>query len=109
MAKQTGNYSGNRPSNTEVTFEIQKHLTDLEAANSRGWKREVNLVSWNGAEPKVDIRAWSADHSRMGKGITLTTEEFTQLQRLNLTPQFEQQENLQKETPNLQEDFEPML
>ena len=37
--------------------------------------KEVNLVSWNGKLPKVDIREWNEDHSTMTKGVTLTDEE----------------------------------
>ncbi len=59
----------------EVTFEIRKQLGALSEASGRGWRRELNLVSWNGREPKLDIRDWSEDHTRMSKGITLTREE----------------------------------
>lgn len=41
--------------------------------------KEINLVSWNGHEPKVDIREWNSDHSKMSKGITLTNEEAEQV------------------------------
>ena len=44
-----------------------------------GWTKELNLVSWRGREAKYDIRDWSPDRSRMGKGITLTKEELTAL------------------------------
>jgi hypothetical protein len=43
------------------------------------WKKEVNLVSWNDREPKIDIRDWLPNHEKMGKGITLTQEEAIQL------------------------------
>ena len=33
-------------------------------------------MSFNGAPAKFDIRAWSPDHTKMGKGITLSNEEF---------------------------------
>lgn len=33
-------------------------------------------MSWNGNEPKYDIRSWNEDHTKMGKGITLTDEEL---------------------------------
>ena len=46
------------------------------------WTKEINIISWNGAEGKVDIRSWSPDHSRMGKGISLTVEEFKALKEL---------------------------
>ena len=47
--------------------------------SKNGWTKEINIISWNGAEGKVDIRSWSPDHSRMGKGISLTVEEFKAL------------------------------
>lgn len=62
----------------EIEFEVVKEFGEL-SENIKGWKREVNLVSWNGRDPKYDIRDWSPDHSKMGKGITLTAEEMKQL------------------------------
>lgn len=62
----------------EIEFEVVKEFGEL-SENIKGWKREVNLVSWNGRDPKYDIRDWSPDHSKMGKGITLTEEEMKQL------------------------------
>ncbi|HEU7678661.1 TPA: YdbC family protein, partial [Streptococcus pneumoniae] len=44
--------------------------------NEKGWTKEINRVSFNGAPAKFDIRAWSPDHTKMGKGITLSNEEF---------------------------------
>lgn len=58
----------------EIEFAIEKHLGVLSETKA-GWKKEVNLVSWNKREAKVDIRDWSSDHLKMGKGITLTKEE----------------------------------
>ena len=45
------------------------------STHENGWKKEVNIVSWRGARPKVDIRDWDADHERMARGITLTEDE----------------------------------
>ena len=45
----------------------------------KGWKKEVNRISWNGAEPKLDIRDWSPDHEKMGKGISLSDAEVKAL------------------------------
>lgn len=58
----------------DFKFEIVEHIGVI-AEGSKGWRKEVNLVSWNGAAPKYDIRDWSEDHSKMGKGITLTADE----------------------------------
>ena len=60
--------------NNDITFEIKKHLGVVET-NENGWRQEVNIVSWNGGKPKVDIRTWSPDHDRMTRGLTLTQEQ----------------------------------
>lgn len=57
-----------------ITFEITKHIANL-SASSRGWTKELNLVAWNGLPPKFDIREWSPDHEKMGKGITFNAQE----------------------------------
>ena len=57
----------------DLTYEIKARLAVLSRTSS-GWTKELNLVSWNGDAPKFDIRMWSPDHSRVGKGITLTKE-----------------------------------
>lgn len=59
----------------EFSFEIEEHLLTLSTAEN-GWTKELNRVKFNGAEAKWDIRSWSPDHTKMGKGITLTTDEF---------------------------------
>ncbi len=48
----------------------------------KGWTKELNLVSWNGARPKFDLRDWAPNHEKMGKGITLTNEEIVKLKEL---------------------------
>ncbi len=63
---------------SDIKFEIKEELAVL-SESSKGWKKELNLISWNGADPKYDIRDWSPDHEKMGKGITLTREEAKQL------------------------------
>ena len=65
----------------DFDFEITEHIGVL-AEKTKGWKREINLVSWGGAEPKIDIRDWSPDHSKMGKGITLTAESGVHICRV---------------------------
>lgn len=60
------------------TFNIIEHICVLSEKRS-GWKKELNLVSWNGNEPKYDIREWSPDHEQMSKASSLTSEEFERL------------------------------
>lgn len=62
----------------ELKVDIREHIGVLSEKGS-GWKKELNVVSWNGGEYKFDIREWSEDHSRMGKGVTLTDEEAEKL------------------------------
>lgn len=62
----------------EIKFEIVEHLITL-SETAKGWTKELNRVSWNGADAKYDIRQWSPDHEKMGRGITLSEEEFATL------------------------------
>ena len=65
----------------EFTYEIL-HEIGVLSESQKGWRKELNLVSWNGATPKYDIRDWSPGHEKMGKGITLTVEEAEVLKAL---------------------------
>lgn len=65
----------------DIKYEIVKQIGALSKAGS-GWTKELNLVSWNEREPKYDLRDWSADHEKMGKGVTLTREELLALKEL---------------------------
>jgi hypothetical protein len=62
----------------DIVYEIKKEL-GVFAENAKGWNREINLVSWNGRDPKYDIRDWAPEHEKMGKGVTLTSEELKSL------------------------------
>jgi hypothetical protein len=65
----------------DIKYEIVKTIGVL-SESSKGWKKELNLISWNGRDPKYDIRDWTSDHSKMGKGVTLDQEELNQLKKL---------------------------
>lgn len=65
----------------EIKFDIVKRIGVL-STSSRGWNKELNLISWNDREPKFDIREWSPDGTTMGKGVTLTPEELLILKEL---------------------------
>ncbi len=66
---------------SSFTFEI-KETIEVLSSNRTGWNRELNIVSWNGNKPKYDIRDWSPDHSKMGKGISLTADELNLLKEV---------------------------
>ena len=57
-----------------ISFDIIKKVGVLSEAAS-GWRKELNLISWNVGEPKYDLRDWAPDHEKMGKGLTMTEEE----------------------------------
>ena len=65
----------------EIKFEIVKEIGVL-SESPKGWTKELNLVSWNGAEAKYDLRDWAPDYEKMGRGITLTENEVQNLRRL---------------------------
>lgn len=65
----------------EIKFEIVEQIGVLNETE-KGWKKELNLVSWNDRDPKYDLRDWSENHERMGKGITLTKEEVEKLKEI---------------------------
>lgn len=65
----------------DIKYKVTKHIGVL-SESAKGWKKELNLISWNDREPKYDIREWSPDHEKMGKGITLSDEEVIILKQL---------------------------
>ena len=66
---------------SEVKYEIVKQIGVLSKSSS-GWAKELNLIRWNDREPKYDIRDWSPDREKMGKGVTLSKEELAALKEL---------------------------
>lgn len=62
----------------ELSYEIEQYIACI-SEEKNGWNKELNLVSWNGNTAKFDIRSWSADHSKMGRGITLSEQELLTL------------------------------
>lgn len=65
----------------DFKYEILKHCGVL-STSPKGWTKEFNVVSWNGKNPKYDIRDWSAEHDHMSRGITMTRDELEQLAEL---------------------------
>ena len=59
----------------KITFEIKEQIGVITELTPQ-WKKELNLVSWNGNPAKYDIRDWDGEHTRMARGITLTEEEM---------------------------------
>lgn len=67
----------------DIRYEIVERIGVL-SENAKGWTKEINRISWNGAAPKYDIRDWAPDHEKMGKGVTLTEDEMEKLKDILL-------------------------
>ena len=64
-----------------IEYEIVEELGVI-SERTKGWTRELNLISWNGGAPKYDVRDWAPNHEKIGKGITLSKEEAESLKDL---------------------------
>ncbi|HDK7168689.1 TPA: hypothetical protein PTV44_002577 [Clostridium botulinum] len=62
----------------DIKYEIVEKMGQL-SESSKGWIKELNLISWNDRDPKYDLRDWALENEKMGKGITLSTEELKKL------------------------------
>ena len=65
----------------DFSYEIEKNVGVISEGKG-GWQLELNLVSWGGRPAKYDIRSWSPDHQKMGKGVTLTKDDVIALKNL---------------------------
>lgn len=65
----------------DFSFEVVKQFGIISEGKG-GWNLELNMISWGGRPPKYDIRSWSPDHQKMGKGVTLTKEDVISLKSL---------------------------
>jgi hypothetical protein len=66
---------------SDIKFEIVRKIGIISKSAS-GWAKELNLISWNDRDPKYDLRDWSPDGGKMGKGVTLSKEELLALKEL---------------------------
>lgn len=65
----------------DIKYKIEKELGSI-SESPKGWKKELNLISWNGKEAKYDLRDWAPQHEKMGKGVTLSKEELKCLKEI---------------------------
>lgn len=65
---------------SKIIFEIVQTIGTLSESGT--WKKELNIVQWGDNIAKYDIRAWNADHTKSGKGVTLSAEELKSLKTL---------------------------
>lgn len=64
----------NKKKRDEVICDVVERLCVLSTSEA-GWTKELNRISWNGGDPKFDIRTWAPDREKFTKGITLSTDE----------------------------------
>lgn len=74
---------------SELNFEIVRTVGVI-GEGSKGWKKEVNIISWNERKPKLDIRDWDEKHDKMGRGVTLHSSEAENLKGILLDLDFEE-------------------
>ena len=65
----------------DIKYDILEELGVLSEI-AKGWKKELNLISWNGGASKYDIRDWAPQHEKMGKVITLSKDEIKELYKI---------------------------
>lgn len=67
-----------------MDLEIKKLIIEnLGVLSENGsWKKEFNIVQWGDSIAKYDIRSWNKDHSRAGKGISLSLQEIKELKKI---------------------------
>jgi len=63
----------------DIEYNIEEHIATISSNNS-GWSLEINRVSWDDKPAKIDIRSWNENHTKMGKGLRLSDEEYQKLQ-----------------------------
>ena len=81
MASKEKEKEKEKEKDREITFEVEEHVGIL-GVSATGWKKELNMVSWNGTAAKYDIREWDEDHSHMSRGITMNKDEVKSLSEL---------------------------
>lgn len=64
-----------------MKFKIYKHIANISKPNNN-WTKELNYISWNDREPVYDIRTWNENHTKYGKGVTITAGEMVVLKNI---------------------------
>lgn len=62
-----------------LKFNVVEEIAVL--SENGNWAKRLNIVQWNDSIAKYDIRSWSSDYSKMGKGVTLTYQELIALKK----------------------------
>lgn len=65
----------------EIKYEIINELGSIPS-DKGSMRLELNRISWNGNEPKYDLRRWNPNRDKMGKGVTMSEKELIALYEL---------------------------
>lgn len=76
-----------------IKYEVRRELGVL-TDNNTTWQKLVRLVSWNQAQPKIDVRVWNTETGLPAKGIALSDEEARLLYQI-LEKYFKEREGSQ--------------
>lgn len=66
----------------ELKFNIVEHIATISEGNEGEYTLELNIISWNDNEPKLDLRRWKRkqDGTKIAqKGLTLNQFELDAL------------------------------
>ena len=101
----------NRYEDEEIDCDIIEYFGKF-SEGTKTWNKEVNLVSWNGRDPKIDIRSWQKNHEKCGKGIAITRAEAEELLKLlnkilKAKPQTRKAKSRAKKQPVVPKALEP--
>lgn len=66
---------------SSIKYDVIRRMGTL-SESAKGWKKELNVISWNGRDPKYDLRDWAPDGEKMGKGVTLSIDDLKALKDL---------------------------
>lgn len=66
---------------SDIQYKVIKDFGEIEV-DKKGWKKRLKLIQWGDNQPKYDIRPWSEDNTKFGKGITLDEDEIYALSLL---------------------------
>lgn len=59
----------------DFNYQITRPVAVLSRSNNGRYTAEVNYISYNGDEPKLDIRKWDRENNKILKGIALNKAE----------------------------------
>ena len=66
---------------TQFEYEIKQHIATLTEDKDAEYQKQLNIISWKGAKPSLDLRLWriTEEGARPLKGLTLTVDEAGRL------------------------------